>query len=331
MQAPSDSNSRDEVPFWASEDWRFFKWGRTGFALDVLGYDYDPDNAKANKRIVIDARQRPDRGYLMGGRNDFRDLYDDYHLEDKDGADTYTLMESLIGKNLPGDTYYQLVRAVCARMGESSQAGQAAQALKLELRLSYGPAGRKLRAIRVWGMLLRYCSSKALVAKTTATTFLRPVRKICQDAKGHVGLQRRILEVIAGATLIYPECAAFKALWKSVKGPADPVEGIPFRNPLFVLPNIPSRTVSTVLSEEAGAQPCREVEPPEAAGALAMPRGPSPADRGDAPENLDHLPQMTIADAPQRMSMVTVMSAAGTLPAYTEVVDMWSVAPPDYE
>ncbi|EJD50397.1 hypothetical protein AURDEDRAFT_150156, partial [Auricularia subglabra TFB-10046 SS5] len=159
------------------------------------------------------------------------------------------LIESISSDNVP--EYVAAVREICLRTTASDAAAREAS-IALYNQLSRVPVSLSLRAIRLWALMLRYCSSEKFLHKTSRKDWLGAVKVICLSQDQHQAARSRAYEVVAGARHAFPTNPGFRDLWLRVRREVDPEEGIPFTNPLFSLPNTQSKFDADLAADPEG-------------------------------------------------------------------------------
>ncbi|GJE99365.1 hypothetical protein PsYK624_156190 [Phanerochaete sordida] len=126
---------------------------------------------------------------------------------------------------------WSLVLEVCERASASeTHAKEAMKALRKEFKYAEAPA--QLSAARLWAIMLRNCR-EVFVLQCASRKFLDTLEDVLQASKTSPVVRERLLEVLAGAAYMSPsgkghEKEGFRGLWRKVKAPEQPEEGIPF-------------------------------------------------------------------------------------------------------
>ncbi|EJD38600.1 hypothetical protein AURDEDRAFT_172370 [Auricularia subglabra TFB-10046 SS5] len=132
--------------------------------------------------------------------------------------------------------YVETAREICVRTFAGESLAQEAAAVILDY-ISAPNVLVCLRAIQLWAIMLRYCPSKRFVRETSRDAYLESIKRIYEAPDTDQRVRSRLSEVISGAVDTFPAILTFRALWRSMKRPEDPEEGVRFSNPLFFLPN----------------------------------------------------------------------------------------------
>jgi len=124
---------------------------------------------------------------------------------------------------------------------------------RLRKTLKWGDPGPQLSAARLWAIMIRNASPFFLV-EATSPKFLAAVEDVITKPTTTPVVKARVLEVLSGATHAYPglppsngplgfardKIGGYGTLWKKVKPPGYPDDGIPFdpSDPMFSPPDI---------------------------------------------------------------------------------------------
>ncbi|KAI0651280.1 hypothetical protein C8Q79DRAFT_996771 [Trametes meyenii] len=121
---------------------------------------------------------------------------------------------------------WSLVLEVCDRASANdTNAKEAAKALRREFK--YAEPAAQLSAARLWAIMLRNCSQR-FVLHCTSRKFLDTLEDVLNSSRTSPVVRERLLEVLAAAAYASEPDGGFKTLWRKVRPPEKPEEGIPF-------------------------------------------------------------------------------------------------------
>ncbi|KAI0351610.1 hypothetical protein OH77DRAFT_1429431 [Trametes cingulata] len=121
---------------------------------------------------------------------------------------------------------WSLVLEVCDRASSNdTNAKEAAKALRREFK--YAEPAAQLSAARLWAIMLRNCSSR-FVYHCTSRKFLDTLEDLLTSSRTSPVVRERLLEVLAAAAYASDPDGGFRSLWRKVKPPEKPDEGVPF-------------------------------------------------------------------------------------------------------
>ena len=130
-----------------------------------------------------------------------------------------------------------LILETCERASASeTNAKEAAKALRREFK--YGEAPSQLSAARLWALMLRN-SSEIFVHQCVKAKFMDTLEDVLTTQRTSPVVRDRLLDVLAAAAYASSATSPFRLLWKKVKSPRRPDEGVPF-DPDDVTFNLPS-------------------------------------------------------------------------------------------
>ncbi|KAI0270754.1 hypothetical protein BC834DRAFT_863090 [Gloeopeniophorella convolvens] len=152
---------------------------------------------------------------------------------------------------------WAVVLEVCERASATeANAKEAAKALRREFK--YGEAPQQLSAARLWAIMLRN-SSELFVHQCMKNKFLDTLDDVLTSQRTSPVVRERLLDVLAAAA--YASAAThlrsesgFRQLWRKVKPPGKPDEGVPF-DPDDAMFNPPSPRRSSAFSPTPGYVP----------------------------------------------------------------------------
>ncbi|KAF9784714.1 hypothetical protein BJ322DRAFT_1007361 [Thelephora terrestris] len=198
-----------------------------------------------------------------GGRGRNRDRVG----REEDGQAELTRMIGYLTATASED--WALVLEVCERASSSeANAKEAIKALKREFKYAEPPA--QLSAARLWAIMLRN-SSQVFIQQSSSRKFLEIVEDVLENPQTVPVVRERLLTVVAAAAHpsvssrpIFPSTSSrrvpkqllendregFRALWRKVKPPSKPDDGIPFDpDDAMFNPPVQRRTPSSVDSQ----------------------------------------------------------------------------------
>ncbi|KAI0082116.1 hypothetical protein K474DRAFT_1767913 [Panus rudis PR-1116 ss-1] len=127
---------------------------------------------------------------------------------------------------------WALVLEVCERASASEAAAkETAKALRREFK--YAEPSAQLSAARLWAILLRNASS-TFIAQCASRKFMDTLEEVITSTRTSPVVRERLLSVLAAAAYAVTsksnklERDPFKTLWRKLKAPGQPDEGIPF-------------------------------------------------------------------------------------------------------
>ncbi|KAI0668846.1 hypothetical protein C8Q78DRAFT_212551 [Trametes maxima] len=121
---------------------------------------------------------------------------------------------------------WSLVLEVCDRASANdTNAKEAAKALRREFK--YAEPAAQLSAARLWAIMLRNCSQRFIV-QCTSRKFIDTLDDVLNSSRTSPVVRERLLEVLAAAAYANEPDGSFKTLWRKVRPPDKPEEGIPF-------------------------------------------------------------------------------------------------------
>ncbi|KAI0299014.1 hypothetical protein B0F90DRAFT_1810761 [Multifurca ochricompacta] len=152
---------------------------------------------------------------------------------------------------------WAVVLEVCERASATeANAKEAAKALRREFK--YGEAPQQLSAARLWAIMLRN-SSELFVHQCMKSKFMDTLDDVLSSQRTSPVVRERLLDVLAAAA--YASSAtplksesSFRLLWRKVKPPGKPDEGVPF-DPDDAMFNPPSPRRSSALNPISGYPP----------------------------------------------------------------------------
>lgn len=169
---------------------------------------------------------------------------------------------------------WSLALHICEAVSQNeTNAKEAAKALRKTLK--WGDPGPQLSAARLWAIMLRN-PSPYFIAEATSTKFLSAIEEVITKPTTTPVVKTRVLDVLMGAAHAYPgpthgngplgtfgrdKGGGYSALWRKVKPPGYPDEGIPFdtSDPMFIPPD---PNIQTNLSNgRAHPKPARSPSP----------------------------------------------------------------------
>lgn len=155
-----------------------------------------------------------------------------------------------------------LVLEVCERASVSdSNAKEAVRALRREFK--YGEPSAQLSAARLWAIMLRN-STETFISQSTSRKFLDTLEDLLLNPRTSPVVRERVMDVLSAAAYASgsKKDTGFRGLWRRVKPPGKPDEGVPFDtddamfNPpsLSGNPNLPTLTFQdpTPITPESG-------------------------------------------------------------------------------
>ncbi|KAI0688491.1 hypothetical protein BC835DRAFT_306317 [Cytidiella melzeri] len=168
---------------------------------------------------------------------------------------------------------WSLVLEVCERASSSeNNAKEAVKALRKEFK--YAEPAAQLSAARLWAIMIRNCQDTFMV-QCSQKKFLETLEDVLQSQKTSPVVRERLIEVLAGAAYSSPRSKAsvlvlrlfmitqsadkdgrhdrdgFRGLWRKVKSPDQPDEGIPFHtdDAMFNPPTVPKYPQPPTIAE----------------------------------------------------------------------------------
>ncbi|KAI0341260.1 hypothetical protein BDW22DRAFT_1485694, partial [Trametopsis cervina] len=151
---------------------------------------------------------------------------------------------------------WSLVLEVCERASSSeANAKEAVKALRKEFK--FAEPGAQLSAARLWAIMLRNCS-EVFIAQCSSRKFIDTLEDVLQSQKTSPVVRERLVEVLGGAAYSSPhakdgrtEKEGFRGLWRRVKAPEQPDNGIPFPvdDAMFNPPSIPTYPQTPLINE----------------------------------------------------------------------------------
>ncbi|KAF6750828.1 hypothetical protein DFP72DRAFT_909441 [Ephemerocybe angulata] len=124
---------------------------------------------------------------------------------------------------------FTLVYDVCDRASASeANAKEAVRALRREFK--YGEPSAQLSAARLWAIML-HNSSPIFVVQSRSRKFMDTIEELLTNNKTNPVVKERLLDVVgaaAYATRHHTRPDGFAALWRRVRPPGKPDEGVPF-------------------------------------------------------------------------------------------------------
>ncbi|KAK1219791.1 hypothetical protein PQX77_017478, partial [Marasmius sp. AFHP31] len=123
---------------------------------------------------------------------------------------------------------WALVLDVCERASASnSNAKEAIWALRIEFK--YGHPQAQLGAARLWAIMLRN-STDTFISQSTSRKFLETLEELLLSSRTNPVVKERVMDVLAAAAYASgsKKDTGFRGLWKKVKPPDKPDEGMPF-------------------------------------------------------------------------------------------------------
>ncbi|KAF8515729.1 hypothetical protein BU17DRAFT_93374 [Hysterangium stoloniferum] len=168
----------------------------------------------------------------------------------REGQAELTRMIGFLTATASGD--WALVLHVCERASSSeSMAKDASKALRREFK--YAEPGAQLSAARLWAIMLRNCSD-VFIAQASSKKFLDTLEEVLLSGSTSPVVRERLMDVLAAAAYAYPGNGkeGYRVLWRKVKPPNKPDEGIPFNvdevmlNPSPVVPTPPVHSPGSI-------------------------------------------------------------------------------------
>ncbi|KAF9256017.1 kinase-like protein [Marasmius fiardii PR-910] len=134
-----------------------------------------------------------------------------------------------------GDWDWAMVMDVCmSSVTDETNAEAAIRALRNKFK--YGEPSAQLGAARLWAIMLRN-STPVFIEQSISRKFLNTVKDLVRNSRTAPVVRNRVLDVLAAAAYASNpnEGPAFRELWKKLKPPYKPDEGVPFEidNPLL--------------------------------------------------------------------------------------------------
>ncbi|PBK71749.1 hypothetical protein ARMSODRAFT_954590 [Armillaria solidipes] len=123
---------------------------------------------------------------------------------------------------------WSMVLEVCERSSASdTNAKEAVRALRREFK--YGEPSAQLSAARLWAIMLRN-STETFISQSTSKKFLDTLDDVIMSPRTSPVVRERVMDVVAAAAYASGtrKDTGFRALWRKVKPPEKPDEGIPF-------------------------------------------------------------------------------------------------------
>ncbi|KAI9461993.1 hypothetical protein BJY52DRAFT_1185334 [Lactarius psammicola] len=145
---------------------------------------------------------------------------------------------------------WAVVLEVCERASATeANAKEAAKALRREFK--YGEAPQQLSAARLWAIMLRN-SSEIFVHQCMKSKFMDTLEDVLTSQRTSPVVRERLLDVLAAASYASSVTSSknessFRLLWRKVKPPGKPDEGVPF-DPDDAMFNPPSPRRSSAFS-----------------------------------------------------------------------------------
>ncbi|KAK7440071.1 hypothetical protein VKT23_017320 [Stygiomarasmius scandens] len=183
----------------------------------------DPDAPQDHQ----DHQKRDANKWFAGWNRDRdRDRDKQWQTTDKDS----TALTRMIGfLTATSSEDWTLVLEVCeAASASDANAKEAVKALRREFK--YGEPSAQLSAARLWAIMLRN-SSDLFINQTTSRKFLDTLEDLIRNPATNPVVKERVLDVIAAAAYASAskkDSTGFRGLWRRVKSPDKPDEGIPF-------------------------------------------------------------------------------------------------------
>ncbi|KAK1224858.1 hypothetical protein PQX77_012208, partial [Marasmius sp. AFHP31] len=140
--------------------------------------------------------------------------------ETSDGIDQ--LVVYLMGTDVDDWT---MVSYICEH-ASISQSGAENSATALRRELKYGTSRSQLLATKLWAIMLHNASDLFTTA-TTSQKFLDAIEDVLENESTNQVVRDRVLEVVGSAAYRSVNGAPFRRLWRRVKPPSAPDEGIP--------------------------------------------------------------------------------------------------------
>ncbi|KAH8977421.1 hypothetical protein EDB92DRAFT_1917348 [Lactarius akahatsu] len=174
---------------------------------------------------------------------------------------------------------WAVVLEVCERASATeANAKEAAKALRREFK--YGEAPQQLSAARLWAIMLRN-SSEIFVHQCMKSKFMDTLEDVLTSQRTSPVVRERLLDVLAAAayassaTSLKTE-SSFRLLWRKVKPPGKPDEGVPF-DPDDAMFNPPSPRRSSAFSPTPGYPPVHPQSLQSPAVPNVQPQTPPPS------------------------------------------------------
>ncbi|KAK0200973.1 hypothetical protein DFS33DRAFT_1092493 [Desarmillaria ectypa] len=123
---------------------------------------------------------------------------------------------------------WSMVLEVCERSSVSdTNAKEAVRALRREFK--YGEPSAQLSAARLWAIMLRN-STDTFISQSTSKKFLDTLEDVITSPRTSPVVRERVMDVVAAAAYASGprKDTGFRVLWRKVKHPEKPDEGIPF-------------------------------------------------------------------------------------------------------
>ncbi|KAF8267754.1 hypothetical protein EI94DRAFT_1729519 [Lactarius quietus] len=196
---------------------------------------------------------------------------------------------------------WAVVLEVCERASANeTNAKEAAKALRREFK--YGEAPQQLSAARLWAIMLRN-SSEVFVHQCMKSKFMDTLEDVLTSQRTSPVVRERLLDVLAAAayassaTSVKNE-SSFRLLWRKVKPPGKPDEGVPF-DPDDAMFNPPSPRRSSAFSPTPSYPPVH----PQSLQSPALPNVQSqtpPPSQPQPPNQTPQLPNRPKREAPNQ-------------------------------
>ncbi|KAK1219992.1 hypothetical protein PQX77_017264 [Marasmius sp. AFHP31] len=212
---------------------------------------HDIENGNVRKEIKEKEKDRRVGGWLSRWTGGGRDKDKDHGHGQRERSQSWHLVHPeeqggeltrLIGfLTATSSEDWALVLDVCERASASdSNAKEAIRALRREFK--YGHPQAQLSAARLWAIMLRN-STDTFISQSTSRKFLETLEELSSSSRTNPVVKERVLDVLAAAAYqerVLDVLAAaaytrggskdtgFRGLWKKVKPPDKPDEGIPF-------------------------------------------------------------------------------------------------------
>ncbi|KAJ7585006.1 kinase-like domain-containing protein [Mycena floridula] len=135
---------------------------------------------------------------------------------------------------------WTLVLEVCERASvNDSNAKEAVRTLRREFR--YGEPSAQLSAARLWAIMLRN-STETFISQSTSRIFLDTVEDLLESPRTSPVVRERVMDVVSAAAFASQKYTGFRTLWRKVKPPGKPDEGVPFdTDDAMFNPPVPTR------------------------------------------------------------------------------------------
>ncbi|KAJ7585007.1 hypothetical protein C8J56DRAFT_1166214 [Mycena floridula] len=127
-----------------------------------------------------------------------------------------------------GSEDWTLVLEVCERaIVNDSNVKEAVRAIRREFK--YGEPFAQLSAARLWAIMLRN-STETFISQSTSRKFLDTVEDLLMSPRTSPVVRERVMDVVSAAAYAShnKKAIGFRGLWRNVKPPGKPDEGVPF-------------------------------------------------------------------------------------------------------